>query len=255
MGVEIHFLGALLFVGDGDNIREVLIPNGSVDPDWTLPNEGKKHPDNSQATPHFAGLGVIRGHSRDEACFALLHGKEVTIHEGQATPISPGVREQLPDLSGLPLQPTPNSLATRVRVGSATSATMSGDPADRAFTFDGQSNLILGLKLSYAEPRISITVADAHGSKQVDVVEGDFVAVYNYDSRFPSMEELMRRERPICENNVAYDHDFKWIYSLFAPDLELRVPKADCDRLEAATPFVSSCFSAYWSGVDESERS
>ena len=250
MGVEIHFLGALLFVGRGNQLEHVLLPNGETDPDWVGGQPNKKlwtHPDGSTAKAHYAGLTVARqSQPRRPEFISLRDGCTVNIGSG-GVPIAQRWKDMIPDLSAHPLNPTSNALASTVTLGGQAAVTRSG-PEERRFGFKNKNQYVLGLKVVFDAPTLTIVIAGAGQPAIIDVAQDDYVAVYNYDYPYPSQEQLELRNELVCDGKQVIDHDFKWLYSLLDSGNDYSAPSASCVAPKILTPFVSSCFSGgHWS--------
>lgn len=264
MPINIDFRGVMLFQcvkADGGPLDRILLPNGDTDSSW--PQEGK-HPDGSNARTHFAGLVLERKGALDVIHVPL---KDTTV-EIVVDGATDGPRV---NLSGLPkLRPATYGKGGGVNPRLATALiTVRGgrlfgfpslDPTKfKSKSFVNEPVDFHGARLE-AETSAKIVIQKHnHEPLTLEINPGDEVAVYNYEDRYPSMDDLRHMGR--CKyNDVTRDDDFVWLYSLLDAwnknDYDHPAPMVICKTnpspppgkiiVDATTITVFTCFPAVW---------
>jgi hypothetical protein len=244
MSVQIAFRGVMLFecfqMGDERRLKHVLLPDGDEPEDaqkkWKT---GGKHPDGSEAYVHHAGL-VFEARNALEVVHVPLRGRKVKIFEVNAT------------------EPTSVTLDGLPKLRYAVSPDTTVDPEYEHATVE-----IYGGALTASPPLPDGIVAEKFGESDVThhgalltctkwtrtLGDGDKLAVYNYETRFPSIWDL--DAVGTCVLNMDEDHDFKWLYSLLGKHPQkLSAPRITCPNDDKLWGFITifTCFPAVWEG-------
>ena len=258
MPVKIDFRGVMLFNCDnaGGNLTNILIPDAqAVDEKW---QKGGKHPDDSEARVHYAGLVVQRPRPL-EIVHVPLRGAGATVRIS----IEGGTGPTEVELDGLPMlrpatfgigMPDPNLAAATVTITGGGKVKQEPKLPDiiESDKFLQSSVTHHGGRLE--ADKITITVKIGLESTELKLRDNDRAAIYNYEVRYPTIDDLELVGQCLDEDKDkrVQDDDFKWLYSLLSDwdkdkDIYLLAPKIKCQRFVT----VFTCFPAVW---EESPR-
>lgn len=286
MSVTVQFLGVMLYVGWGEELQRILMPNASSTSKWakTVSAEKLEHPDGTQAHPHYAGVVVERGGDeltvdrRNLRRHRRLHIGPVGDHAPSPAWLTSAQRVGVPDLSSHALKSSIPADAVQITFSGDPTATRFAPHDKWGFSFNTTSfPLVYGLDVRFSQDEVAIWLP---GDPALNLVvrDGDNAIVYQYHKPLPTVASLRARNRPECEPGkpTITDDDFKWLYSLFASTPPYDAPIADCAGLPSPPspshggsghgdagqhggtapsassaprlPFTSTCFGAmYWS--------
>jgi hypothetical protein len=249
---QIDFRGVMLFEYSKttQRLNRILLPDGDEGGKQKKWGNDKKHPDGATARVHYAGL-VFQEDRALHVVHVPLKGVEVRIHEVHSED-APTV-----DLGGLPKL---HAVATGKKVqpgyGAITVYLKGGEviqepPLPKGFVADEFG----GSEITHHGARLTCNHAIEVGvflNEQrlwyCNVGEHDQLAIYNYETRYPSIYDL--NDVGACDEELVEDIDFKWLYSLLDDHgQDLPAPKVKCDT---KTVTVFTCFPAVWE-ADDSE--
>lgn len=263
MGVTIDFRGVSLFVIREGALDEVLIPNAEREPPWVGTSNPWKHPDNSIAVRHFAGLAIRRAGWTHTANVSL-HGQQVVIGAGTTKPrVDQSADDAFAHLdkvigSVADISPPTSAIGASVKVRGE-STLVAHAPARFPFNLAGTTLTHLSPRLQFDASKVDVRI----GSQCISVDEGDTVVIYNFEAPAPSIEDLEKEEVKSCMGHIT-GGDFRWLYSLLRPHsgtswppVTLPVPRLDCSTIDGSQKFfdpslsllavsISTCFPGLW---------
>lgn len=238
MTINVVFRGPCLFVKKHDSIDEVLIPDGRR----RISNGGviDRHPDNTPARKHFAGILVLKA-SGGIAMRMSLHGKRVAVrdpHDPAACTTHASFDDVVP-VSALSnggdatkhlrlLAPGPDywtRVATAVELEGGTigsselSALTFHFPKDHNPNPPAARRVPLLATWTPTGDEAVILISDASGGDplQISLTEGQVAWIYNFDTQEPVPKEMGPRLPPCKKAGPLEDRDFKWLYQLLDP--------------------------------------
>jgi hypothetical protein len=239
MAISVFFRGPSLFVLGTGVINEVLLPDGKR----TIFNGGvkDKHPDNSNAKKHHAGLLVLTADG-GIALRKSLYRKRVTVRDpsdagacttetsfAKVVPLSaltngPDASKHLKLLSPGPDYWTRVAAAVHLEGGTIGSE----EDSDLVFEFPKTHNpsapgpqqipLIARWTPTGTEAEIVVeSVNDDDTELTIPLADGQVAWIYNFDSKEPFPADMGKPKKPCKKPGRLEDHDFKWLYQLLDP--------------------------------------
>ena len=238
MTVKVTFRGPCLYLNRGKVAEMVWLPDGLR---VLKSDNGKKerHPDGTDASPHFAGLVVFEGKEGETVIRRLsLRGKVVTIGTGtekckttasydQIVPIDEVANDGHKDKMRLIRQTDPRfnqrvTTKVKLRGGSLASDVESPAKFEMKTTVGGfgkSHRIPLSATWSLPGTETTIRLQNRDGTEREAFVlkSSQRAVIYNWDSQEPTQTELLDPPKGAEGVNLLEDVDFKWLYEAFDP--------------------------------------
>ena len=241
-------------------LEQILLPNGDHDSSW--PEDGKHPNSTAKARRHFAGLALERQGAVD-VVHVPLKGMDVAIVLDGETTTGPKLVELdcLPRLNPVTFGKGKVDAKLAAATVTVTGGVLGGYPPLDLTKFENtvfanEDVKVHGARLMAQTSATIIIRKKGQDKLTLQINPGDKVAIYNFEDRYPSIEDLQAVGN--CELEMSQDDDFIWLYSLLAPwdkkkhahpapVMKCKSPPRDPDKiLEYTFITVFTCFPAVW---------